>query len=40
MPELSNQKFLSGYGALLTACWGDEALKARFKADPGPVLKE
>ena len=40
MSDLSNQKFLSAYGALLTDVWGDEALKARFKAGPGEVLKE
>ena len=40
MGDLSNQKFLSSYGALLTAVWGDESLKAKFKANPASVLKD
>jgi hypothetical protein len=40
MADITSQKFLSGYGALLTAAWGDAALKARLKSDPTSVLKE
>lgn len=40
MSELSNQKFLSGYGAFLTDVWGDDALKTRFKDNPASVLKD
>lgn len=38
--EISEQKFLHIYGNLLVQCWGQPALKERFKADPNKVLKE
>ena len=38
--EMSQEKFLAGYGNLLIQTWGDEDLKQRFKSNTTEVLKE
>jgi len=40
MADVPASKFLHIYGTLLVQCWGSPALKRRFHANPGEVLKE
>ena len=40
MADIGEEKFLHAYGTLMIQAWGDAALKARLKADPGAVCKE
>jgi hypothetical protein len=40
MPDVTSDKFLHAYGAILVQSWGNPAFKKRLKSDPARVLKE